>query len=111
MHGYRERILETELRKVERDIPALGPAGIPIPRMETLWHQIAHLHGQTVNYSKLADAIDVAVPTLKGYLSLLEQTFMIRLLPPLESNLKNAQIEVCPLSALVNGIYPGFVSN
>lgn len=78
---------------LERDIPDLGPAGIPVPRMETLWRLLAHLHGQTVNYSKLAEGIDVSVPTLKGYLALLEQTFMIRLLPPFEANLKKRMVK------------------
>ena len=73
---------------LERDIPDLGPTGIPVSRIETLWHLIAHLHGQTVNYRIMAESIDVSVPTVKNYLSLLEQTFMIRLLPPLEANLK-----------------------
>nr|WP_201247222.1 DUF4143 domain-containing protein [Halochromatium salexigens] len=32
--------------------------------------------------------MDLSVPTLKRYLALLEQTYMIRLLPPFETNLK-----------------------
>lgn len=82
--AWRENFIRTFL---ERDIPNLGPAGIPVSRMETLWRLIAHLHGQTVNYRILAESVDVSVPTVKNYLSLLEQTFMIRLLPPLEANL------------------------
>lgn len=78
---------------LERDIPNLGPAGIPVARMETLWQLIAHLHGQTLNYSKMAETVDVSVPTLKRYLALLEQTFMIRLLPPFEANLKKRMVK------------------
>jgi predicted AAA+ superfamily ATPase len=73
---------------LERDIPAFGPAGIPFTIMERLWRILAHLHGQTLNYSKIAGTLDVAVPTLKRYLSLLENTYMLRLLEPLEANLK-----------------------
>jgi predicted AAA+ superfamily ATPase len=76
---------------IERDIPSLGML-IPAPVMLRLWTMLAHYHGQTVNYSKLAAAVDVSVPTLKKYLAILEQTYMIRLLPPCEANLKKRLI-------------------
>jgi uncharacterized protein len=72
---------------LERDIPSLGFA-IPLPLMERLWRMLAHCHGQTVNYSKLAGALDLSVPTLKKYLAVLEQTYMLRLLAPYDANLK-----------------------
>ena len=72
---------------LERDIPQLGFA-IPVPVMERLWRLLAHYHGQTINYSKLAGAADVAVATLKKYLAILEQTYMVRRLLPSEANLK-----------------------
>lgn len=72
---------------LERDIPSLGFA-IPLPLMERLWRMLAHDHGQTVNYSKLAGALDLSVPTLKKYLAVLEQTYMLRLLAPYDANLK-----------------------
>lgn len=72
---------------LERDIPALGFA-IPLPLMERLWRLLAHHEGQTLNYSKLAGSLDLSVPTLKRYLAVLEQTYMVRLLAPFEANLK-----------------------
>ncbi len=77
---------------MERDIPNLG-FSIPIPVIERLWLLLAHYHGQTVNYSKLAEAADLSIPTLKKYLAVLEQTYMIRLLPPAETNLKKRLIK------------------
>ena len=77
---------------MERDIPNLG-FNIPLPVMERLWMLIAHYHGQSVNYSKLAGAADLAIPTLKKYLGILEQTYMIRLLRPKEVNLKKRLIK------------------
>jgi predicted AAA+ superfamily ATPase len=77
---------------MERDIPALGFA-IPVPIIERLWLLLAHYHGQTVNFSKLATAADISIPTLKKYLAILEQTYMIRLLPPAEANLKKRLIK------------------
>lgn len=77
---------------MERDIPNLG-FNIPIPVIERLWILIAHYHGQTINYNKLAGAADISIPTLKKYLSILEQTYMIRLLKPAEKNLKKRLIK------------------
>ncbi|MBU4001425.1 MAG: ATP-binding protein [Proteobacteria bacterium] len=77
---------------MERDIPNLG-FNIPIPVIERLWILLSHYHGQLINYSKLAGAADLSIPTLKKYLFLLEQTYMIRLLEPAEKNLKKRLIK------------------
>jgi predicted AAA+ superfamily ATPase len=77
---------------MERDIPALGFA-IPVPIIERLWLLLAHYHGQTVNFSKLAAAVDISIPTLKKHLAILEQTYMIRLLPPAGANLKKRLVK------------------
>ena len=77
---------------MERDIPNLG-FNIPIPVIERLWLLLAHYHGQTVNYHKLAGAADISIPTLKKYLATLEQTYMVRLLPPAAANLKKRLVK------------------
>lgn len=77
---------------MERDIPNLGFT-IPVPIIERLWLLLAHYHGQTINYQKLAAAADISIPTLKKYLAILEQTYMIRMLPPATSNLKKRLIK------------------
>ncbi len=77
---------------MERDIPALGFT-IPIPVIERLWLLLAHYHGQTVNYHKLAAAADISIPTLKKYLAILEQTYMVRLLSPAATNLKKRLVK------------------
>ncbi len=81
---WRQDFIQTFL---ERDIPSLG-LSIPLPVMMRLWRLLAHYHGQMVNYSKLAGIMDLSVPTLKKYLAVLEQTYMVRLLPPCQTNLK-----------------------
>ena len=86
--AWRQDFIQTFL---ERDIPALGLT-LPVPVVQRLWQMLAHYHGQTIKYSKLAGAVDVSVPTLKKYLAVLEQTYMIRLLPPCEANLKKRLI-------------------
>lgn len=77
---------------MERDIPNLG-FNIPVPVIERLWLLLAHYHGQTVNYHKLAAAADLAIPTLKKYLAIMEQTYMVRLLRPAEANLKKRLVK------------------
>ncbi len=77
---------------MERDIPNLG-FQIPVPVMERLWLLLAHFHGQTVNHNKLAAAADISIPTLKKYLAILEQTYMVRLLRPAQTNVKKRLIK------------------
>ena len=98
--AWRQDFIQTFL---ERDIPALG-LSLPVPVMQRLWQMLAHYHGQTVNYSKLAGAVDVSVPTLKKYLGVLEQTYMIRLLPPCEANLKKRLISSAKVYVRDSGI-------
>ncbi|RKX42410.1 MAG: hypothetical protein DRP64_09900 [Verrucomicrobia bacterium] len=77
---------------LERDIPSFGYA-IPVPAMERLWRLLAHYHGQTLNFAKIAEAADLSVPTLKKYLTILEQTYMVRLLRPREMNVKKRLVK------------------
>jgi predicted AAA+ superfamily ATPase len=88
---------------LERDIPSLGFA-IPMPVMHRLWRLLAHSHGQTANYSKLAAATDLSVRTLKKYLVLLEQTGMLRQLPSCETNLKKRLIKAPKLYLRDSGL-------
>jgi uncharacterized protein len=77
---------------LERDIPSLG-FNVPSPVMERLWRLLAHYHGQTANYHKIAGSAQLSVPTLKKYLSMLNQTYMLRELPPFESNMKKRLVK------------------
>lgn len=88
---------------MERDIPNLGII-IPIPVIERLWLLLAHYHGQTVNYHKLAGAADISIPTLKKYLAILEQTYMLRILPPASTNLKKRLVKAPKIYLRDSGI-------
>ncbi|NKC15071.1 MAG: AAA family ATPase [Gammaproteobacteria bacterium] len=98
--AWREDFISTFL---ERDIPALG-FSIPAPVFARLWRILAHYHGQTLNYSKVAQAAGLAVKTLKQYLYILQQTYMIRLLAPMENNLKKRLIKSPKLYLRDSGI-------
>jgi len=88
---------------LERDIPSLG-LNIPAPIMDRMWRLLAHYDGQTLNYSKLAGVLDLSVPTLKKYLAVLEQTYMLRLLPPAEANLKKRLVRSAKVYLRDSGI-------
>lgn len=86
---WRENFIRTFL---ERDIPQLG-FNIPAETLRRLWRMLAHSHGQQLNSSRLGEAIGASHTTVRSYLDLLSQTFMIRLLPPQHANLKKRLIK------------------
>lgn len=77
---------------LERDIPNFG-IRIPATTMRRFWQMLAHVHGQLWNASQLAQAFGVSVPTIGHYLDVLEATFMVRRLLPLETNLKKRLVK------------------
>ncbi len=87
---WRKNYIQTFL---ERDIPLLGFGSLPPTQMSRLWRMLAHWHGQVLNVSKLSQSIGLSVPSVKKYISLLEQTFLIRLLEPYHRNLKSRLIK------------------
>ncbi len=80
---WREDFIHTFLG---RDIASLE-LGLPLPLMERLWRLLAHSQGQTLNASRLSGLLDLRSARLQQLLAVLEQTFMLRRLPPLEANL------------------------
>jgi len=77
---------------LERDIPQLGTR-IPSVAIERTWKMCAHYHGQLLNLSRLGEALGVSHPTVRSYVDLLAQTFMLRVLPPLHVNLKKRLVK------------------
>jgi len=86
---WREDYIRTFL---ERDIPQLG-FNIPANTLGRFWRMLAHSHGQTLNASKLADSMGVSGHTIRKYIDLLEQTFVIRTLQPWSGNTKKRLIK------------------
>lgn len=77
---------------LHRDIPSFGYS-VPISTMGRFWKMLAHYHGGLLNASKLGQSLDVSHNTVRKYSDVLEQTFMIRLLRPLEINLKKRLVK------------------
>ena len=70
---------------LERDVPQFG-ARIPAVTLRRLWTMLAHNQGGQVNIAKLATNLDVAAPTAKRYIELLEDLLLIRSLRPWSGN-------------------------
>jgi predicted AAA+ superfamily ATPase len=46
----------------------------------------AHNQGQLLNSSQLGSALGISYTTLRSYLEILSETFMLRILPPISKN-------------------------
>jgi uncharacterized protein len=79
-------------RHVEVDLRQFG-IDLPPPTMLRFWRMLAHYHGQIWNASELARAFGVSEPTVRKYLDILTQTFMIRQLQPWYQNLSKRQVK------------------
>jgi hypothetical protein len=76
---------------LERDIPQLG-FRTPAKTLERFWRICSHLHGQLLNSSKLGESMGVSHHTVRSYVDMLEQSFVLRVLRSYESNLKKRMI-------------------
>jgi len=81
--AWREAFIRTYL---ERDIPGLG-LRLPATQLGRFWEMVAHCHGQLWNGSDLANSLGATGPTMRRYLDLLQDTFMVRQLQPWHGNL------------------------
>jgi uncharacterized protein len=79
---WRKAFIKTYL---ERDIPFFNP-GVPSETIRKLWTMLAHVHGSTLNMSKLASSLSVSGQTVSRYIDLLTDLFLIRKLPPWSQN-------------------------
>jgi len=86
---WRTQFVQTFL---ERDVPLLG-FSIPPKTLRRVWSMCAHYHGQTLNASAFASSLGVSHTTVRRYVELLSQTFMLRILPPFEANLKKRLVK------------------
>ena len=77
---------------IERDIPQLG-FQIPALQLKRLLVMCAHNQGQLINFSKLGESLGLTHPTIRRYIDLLEQTFILRTVLPFEANVKKRLIK------------------
>lgn len=80
-YQWREDFIATFL---ERDL--LQWRGFSPQTMRRLWLMLAHNNGQTVNLSTIGGSLGISHTTVRNYLDLLQDTFMVHILPPFISN-------------------------
>jgi predicted AAA+ superfamily ATPase len=71
---------------VERDLPAIGVGANPI-HMRKLLTMLAHAQGGLANLNQFAAALGLSQPTVARYVDILEQSFLLRRLPPYFRNM------------------------
>lgn len=98
-YEWRNNFISTFL---ERDL--LQWRGVTPATMRRLWQMLAHLNGQTVDYSKLAKSLGVSAITVKNYIDLLESTFMVDVIPPYFSNLGKRLVKAPKIYITDSGI-------
>lgn len=86
---WRENFIRTY---IERDIPQLG-FQIPALQLRRLLTMCAHNQGQLLNLSRLGESLGLTHPTIRRYIDLLEQTFILRTLQPFEVNVKKRLVK------------------
>lgn len=86
---WRDAFIRTYL---ERDIPQLG-IGIPALQLRRFWMMLAHTHGQLWNASQLANNLNISSPTVRHYLDILAETFIVRQLQSYYFNIKKRLIK------------------
>jgi uncharacterized protein len=84
--------LQAVQRHVESDLPQFG-VNVPAPAMLRYWRMLAHLHGQVWNAAEPARSLGISEPTVRRYLDVLTQTFMLRQLQPWHANLGKRQVK------------------
>ena len=94
---WRETFIKTYL---EMDIPQLG-INTPALQLRRFWTMLAHYHGQLWNASQMANNLGISAPTVHKYLDILEDTFIVRRLPPYHANMKKK------VNKIPQGVYSG----
>jgi len=88
-YQWREAFIKTYL---EMDIPQLG-IRVPALQLRRFWTMLVHSHGGLWNASKIGGSLGISAPTVRHYLDILQETFIVRQLQPYHSNLKKRLIK------------------
>lgn len=84
-----ENLIRTYL---ERDVPQMG-FRVPAARLRRLWTMLAHLQGETVNYSKLGANLEVDAKTVSNYIDILTDLLLVRRVEPWHANVKKRLVK------------------
>ncbi len=88
---WRQNFMRTFL---EKDIPSLG-VHIPLMQLWRFLQMAAHYHGQLWNNSEIGRSLQISDKTVKHYLDIFTETFIVRQLPPWYNNLGKQVTKSC----------------
>ncbi len=77
---------------LERDLPELG-FRIPSPAMMRFWNMMTHYNGQIWNGAEPARSLGISESTVRRYLDILAEIYMIRLVQPWFANISKRQVK------------------
>jgi uncharacterized protein len=101
---WRKNFIQTFL---ERDLPQWG-IQIPAATLMRFWTMLAHYHGQTWNAAEASRSFGVSDMTVRRYLDILEDVFMIRVLQPWYANIHKRQVKSPKIYFRDSGLLPHF---
>lgn len=87
--SWRNQFIQTYL---ERDMPTLG-VQLPSLQLWRFWQMAAHYHGQIWSHSEIARSLGITVNTIKHYLDLLTETFMVKQIAPWFENISKRLVK------------------
>ena len=99
--AWRESFVQ---RFLERDIPQLGIT-ISSTHLRRFWSMLAHYHGQTWNAAEIGGSLGVSGHTMRHYLDILCETFMVRQLPAWHENVAKRQVKAPKIFFRDSGIF------
>jgi uncharacterized protein len=89
---------------VERDLPAWG-VRVPSATLQRFWMLLVHYHGQIWNSAEPARTLALSEPTVRRYLDLLTDAFMIRQLQAYHVNVKKRQVKAPKIFVRDSGLF------
>jgi len=99
---WREDFILTYL---QRDLSSLGyDIRIPAMLLRRFWQMLAHSHGQLINLSRLATGMELPRQSVRKYLDIMQETFMVRQLLPFHANLKKRLVKTPKIYLKDSGI-------
>jgi predicted AAA+ superfamily ATPase len=99
---WREDFIITYL---QRDLSLMGydiRAGAMT--LKRLWQMLAHNHGQLINLSQLASNMEMSRQSIRKYLGIMQETFMIRQIQPFHVNIKKRLVKAPKIYLRDSGI-------
>ncbi|TVQ89108.1 MAG: ATP-binding protein [Bacteroidetes bacterium] len=88
---------------VERDIPNMG-IGVSANQLKRFWKMLAHYHGNQINLSEFGRSLEVSHTTIRNYLDLLTDFYMVRQLSPWSGNVKKRLVKTPKIYIRDSGI-------